>query len=266
MKRKLFILPFLLGLSCLVQAQINKPQNLNVEGLGRIVVNPDQTWQKAVLTDTDTLVLRSQAPCDSILLKKFIRNRGEGQEDLHGVRNMRTVLKGVLYRGGGNNRYNPVCARDNNNPLSTQMVFSMKTFGFSEIVYLYARNFGYYFSDSLRHIFQEQGVRYESIVPHDEGVAYGLLKKIHSHIKHPASGPIYVHCWNGWHMSGLVSAYALMQFCNFSNKAALEYWKSGTDNNHVGYDKVKNRILSFKSYSDLDISAKERARICPCVR
>ncbi|MBK8928019.1 MAG: hypothetical protein IPM74_19490, partial [Crocinitomicaceae bacterium] len=42
-------------------------------------------------------------------------------------------------------------------------------------------------------------------------------------------GPVYLHCWNGWHRLRLrVCGYAKTQFCGFSNWDA-NYWDLGTD-------------------------------------
>ena len=41
----------------------------------------------------------------SDLNTKIVNNVGNGFEDLYGTRNMRVVLDGLYYRGGGNNYY-----------------------------------------------------------------------------------------------------------------------------------------------------------------
>jgi hypothetical protein len=39
-----------------------------------------------------------------------------------------------------------------------------------------------------------------------------LLETIFAAIKDSEMGPIYMHCWNGWHASGYISALSLRQF------------------------------------------------------
>ncbi len=266
MIKKLLLFSLLLQFQFELYAQINTPTSVVVADLGKITLYPDHTWKvNSVLADSIEGTA-SAVSCDSILQRKYTQNRSVGHEDLYGVRNMRTVLRGVLYRGGSNNKYNPVCSRDNNNPLPFQMLFSLKSYGFSEAIYLYAKNFDYYYSDTLLEILNKEGFQYASIVPNEDSIAFEILQKVKKHINQPSSGAIYIHCWNGWHMSGLVSAYALMQFCDFNNNQALEYWKSGTDGNHNGYEKVKSRIRNFKKYPELEISISEKMRVCPCIK
>ena len=40
-----------------------------------------------------------------------------------------------------------------------------------------------------------------------------------------------MHCWNGWHASGYISALSLRQFCGVSGSDAVAYWIRNTDNN-----------------------------------
>ncbi len=265
MIKKLLLFFLLFELQLALHAQIDVPTTILVADLGKITLYPDHTW-KVSKSQYDTLATSNFNSCESMLQGKYTQNRSVGHEDLYGVRNMRMVLRGVLYRGGSNNKYNPVCSRDNNNPLPFQMLFSLKSYGFTEAIYLYAKNFGYYYSDSLLELLNKEGFQYASIVPNEDSIAYEILKKVKNHISQPSSGAIYIHCWNGWHMSGLISAYALMQFCDFNNNQALEYWKSGTDGNHNGYEKVKLRIRNFKKYPDLEISLSQKMRVCPCLK
>src|SRR5262245_4773224 len=73
---------------------------------------------------------------------KVVDNHGDGFEDLYGLRNVREVLKGVLYRGGGNNLYHrdPAMRRDNRNPLPDDGVTNLCEEGFHQAIYLYPTN------------------------------------------------------------------------------------------------------------------------------
>jgi len=228
--------------------------------LGRIIIYDDHTWEKA----DDSL---KRFNCDSILLGKYVTNRGLGGEDLLlGARNFRTVLKGVLYRGGANNVFNTCQNRYNNNPMSMQSLIKLSSLGFNNVFYLYGKNFERYYPDEVQNSLSNAGIHYSSVAPHSDSLAYIILKQIHYNINHPEAGPLYLHCWNGWHMSGIMSAFALMQFCDFRNQSALQYWIKGTDGNDKGFDKIKKRILSFKKYPELDISPSQKLKICPCTK
>ena len=49
--------------------------------------------------------------------QKLVDNKGNGYENLYGVRNFRAVLGGIYYRGGANNAYHRTNKRGNENPL-----------------------------------------------------------------------------------------------------------------------------------------------------
>jgi hypothetical protein len=209
----------------------------------------------------------SQMPiyrCDSILIKKINKNRGEGGYRLQGVRNLRAVMPGLLYRSGGNNLYHPLVSRHNYSPLSFQSLLNLWEMGFSEVVYLYKTRYDSLYNGELGEYLQQIGLQYSAIVPVKEKSTYSILKKIHSAALTNGSGYILIHCWNGWHMSGLISAYALMQFCGFDDEKAWQYWKMGTDGNYLGYEKLRDRIRSFRRYPDLILSDAQKKLYCPC--
>lgn len=79
------------------------------------------------------------------------------------------------------------------------------------------------------------------------------------------SGPVLVHCWNGSHAAGEISAYALMQFCGLSGEDAAAYWVNTIHDrqNLPRYGKVLARIRSFQPYLDLRLRPESRPRVCP---
>ena len=77
-------------------------------------------------------------------------------------------------------------------------------------------------------------------------------------------GPVYLHCWNGWHQSGFVSAVLLKQFCGFSTETALHYWEDCADNWTRGYDRIRNAIRDFVPLEKYSISDEIKNKICPC--
>jgi len=203
-------------------------------------------------------------PCDSILLTKMVDNTGEGEFYLQGVRNLRPVLKGVMYRSGANNLYSPYMNRDNSNPLPLQSLINIWEAGFTNIYYLYSTNFDKEYPADFREVLDKMDIHYRFLGPKVDSSRYAILKDVYTTIQHPEHGPVLTHCWNGWHMSGLISACALMQFCDFTNQKALAYWTAGTDKNDKGYETIKSIILQYRPYPDLIISDEQKKRICPC--
>lgn len=208
--------------------------------------------------------LSFNSPQDTSIYDKLNGNKGEGPAAFRGVRNLRTVLNGVLYRSGANNNYGPFVSRSNDNPLSFQTLLNLRENGFRRAYYLYNSNFQQSGWSNMMPLLNSVNMDYTSLVPHNDSIAKIILKDIYHSITQDSSGAILIHCWNGWHMSGLVSAYALIQFCDFGPSEAWEYWKSCTDNNYVGFPKIKTRIFSFKPDQTLQISHEKKLQICSC--
>lgn len=198
------------------------------------------------------------------LTEKLVDNRGDGYENLYGVRNFREVLKGILYRGGANNSYNKYGKRPNQNPLPDMGLKNLCSEGFGASVYLYETNF----STAPQHVncstieAKANKLKYYQLTAADAENTAKYLEMIYKAIKGEGAAPIYMHCWNGWHASGLVSTLALRQFCGFSGKEALAYWMQNTDGNTDGYDSIKKRIVDFQPMSQFKISAEEQNQIC----
>lgn len=212
------------------------------------------------LIDTISLDL----PCDSLQYTKFVDNKGQGEMSLMGLRNLRPVLNGILYRSGGNNNFSPYNSRANDNPLSFQTLINLRENGFSKAYYLYAKNFDLFYTKEMIEGLNAIGIAYSSMVPKNDSIAYILLNDVYESIKNPNQGAVLMHCWNGWHMSGLISALSLIQFCDYSPSEAWEYWRKCTDGNDKGYTKIKERIFNFKPKTEYIISKDEQLKICPC--
>jgi hypothetical protein len=202
--------------------------------------------------------------CDSLFERKSTDNRGVGPMELMGVRNLRTVLNGVMYRSGANNNLNPFLSRSNNNPLSLQTLLNLWESGFDKVYYLYSDNFGSNYPQEVLSGLSDLGIEYKSVVPNNDSLRYLLLEELHGRIRKPGQGAMLFHCWNGWHMSGYVSALALRQFCDFNAEQAWRYWKSCTDGHSEGFEKIRVRIKDFTPYRNLTITEDEKKRICPC--
>lgn len=201
----------------------------------------------------------------SCLNEKITDNFGNGFDDLYGTRNMRTILYGIAYRGGGNNFYHKTNKRDNHNPLPEDGLTNLCLHGFSNAVYLYSKNFS---TANKTHI---STISNDTMFYHqNSGNERKELKKIMLMVKNvidnPNEGPLYLHCWNGWHQSGYVSSAILMQFCGLNNEQAYQYWMDNTDGVNKGYDNVKRMVREFQKFDDIKISEDIKKLICPCIK
>lgn len=193
---------------------------------------------------------------------KVTDNRGHGDRSLYGTRNFRVVLYGVMYRGGANNKYyrRP---RSNMNPLPREGLMNLCRSDFSNAVYLYSENFG----RAPRSVTCQQSLREEHTLTYKQYSSAGenkkILRLIYARIKGQIDGPIYAHCWNGWHSSGLISGMALKQFCGWSNRHVESYWSENTDGNSRGYKRIRARLRNFQPYEEFKITPEERSMICP---
>jgi len=196
-------------------------------------------------------------------LEKIVDNQGNGFEALYGTRNVRTVLHGVLYRGGANNVFHHQNPRDNKNPLPNDGLENLCQEGFSYANYLYSTRY-----DSAptsvscgkgKNTLVYDNIHYGS----EEGIQ-SLLNTVHRTLQ-SGGGPIYVHCWNGWHASGMFAAIALRQFCDYTPDQAIEYWDLGTDGNNrsAAYDRIRKRVRDFQPANSLKLTPELQALVCP---
>lgn len=196
--------------------------------------------------------------------EKITDNFGNGNEELYGTRNVRTILYGIAYRGGANNFYHRNNKRDNHNPLPDDGLQNLADEGFSTSVYLYATNF----STAKKEYTSGDGknkLEYLQIAGNSDKEMRNILYRVYQIISDTSLGPIYLHCWNGWHQSGYVSSAILKQFCGYSDEQALQYWIENTDGVTKGYDNVKKKVVDFKPYKDLFIPIERQKEICPCM-
>jgi hypothetical protein len=199
--------------------------------------------------------------------QKLVNDHGDGFEPLYGTRNVRAVLAGTLYRGGANNKYFRYGVRDNRNPLPDLGLQNLCEEGFSTAVYLYSTNYETAPKkvDCVnRRTGASHTLKYEQIGPYNEASVRELLSIVYRKLKNPTEGPAYFHCWNGWHASGLISAYTLRQFCGVSGAEAVSYWDANTDGNNTdpAFATIRKNIRDFTPYSDLQLTSAERAAVC----
>lgn len=207
-------------------------------------------------------------------------------KDLKGVKNFRYVLNGLLYRGGkisaSDTRW------DNQYPMSNEGLINLCKQGFGKAIYLYDKNLPVIRDKRGRKkTVREWEVKCKTIENEDNTLVYRTLpplgqpenvKTILGGIKDALGRadyrPTYVHCWNGWHASGYISALALRQFCGFSIAEAINYWNVNTDHvckgsggertAGVGYEPVRQQIRTFPGIDDNPgISEELQKAVCP---
>ncbi|RYZ83676.1 MAG: hypothetical protein EOP06_19500 [Proteobacteria bacterium] len=240
--------------------------------------SPDSTAMTASLygADVDALLSQDQSIAhfqNRYVLKdayvKLVDNQGNGFEALYGVRNLRAVLSGVVYRGGANNVYNKFGKRANSNPLQNGGLKNLCEEGFGTAVYLYSTNYAGAPKQTSCQTASESAnsIQYlqESVLL-SEASAKRVLTLIHGRLTSATDHrPIYMHCWNGWHASGYISALTLRQFCGYSGDQAVAYWNRNTDGNNVGsgYDKIRSKIRAYNFDPNLSIDSALKAKVCP---
>ena len=198
--------------------------------------------------------------------QKLVDNQGNGYEDLYGTRNLRVVLAGVYYRGGANNVNNKYGERSNMNPLPEIGLTNLCKEGFGLSIYFYNQNYDNS-SSVINCVTRAESLNtrmdYVQITAAKKQNHQQLLQLIYNRIQGRINGPIYGHCWNGWHASGLIAALALRQFCGWSAQSAINYWEQNTDGNSKGFASIKSYIKSFEFNQDLEITAEQKKLICP---
>lgn len=200
------------------------------------------------------------------VFKKITDDRGNGFQDLYGTRNMREVLVGVYYRGGANNKYHKTHPRSNTNPLPADGLDNLCKEGFSTALYYYDTNYKTAKPVNpclLRTTASANTLNYKQLTAFSIKDFKPFLQMIHDRIKGKLSGPIYGHCWNGWHASGMMASIALKQFCGFTDAEADAYWVKNTDGNSSGYDSVRKKVKAFKALAGFEITDEEKSLICP---
>lgn len=199
------------------------------------------------------------------VFQKQVDNKGDGDERIYGTRNFRAVLNGVLYRGGANNKYNKYGVRDNRNPLPDIGHKSLCEEGFMQGFYLYTTNLETAPpQSSCNSLYGAWTFKYSHQSPYNPAGLKAIFTAVKKSIDNN-SGPIYMHCWNGWHASGLASALALRQFCGVSATKAVTYWDQNTDGNNTdpNFEPLRKTIREFVPMAEFKISADIQDRICP---
>ena len=201
------------------------------------------------------------------LMYKIVDNWGNGFDSLYGTRNMRPILHGVAYRGGANNYFHKTNKRKNSNPLPDDGIDNLCKEGFSHSIYLYRTNWeSAPPADTCKCVNSSKNImQYDQFDYFDDEHVYKMLEIVYKSAIDSTLGPVYLHCWNGWHASGFISAIILKQFCGMSDLDAVTYWDLGTDgaNGSPRYNKIRERIRKFKPYSEFLLYDSLQNAICP---
>lgn len=89
-----------------------------------------------------------------------------------------------------------------------------------------------------------------------------IFQDVIDSIRNPDRGPVLVHCWNGLHYAGMVSALALRQFCGLNAQQAEAYWRANA-NRGASYPLIIANLYSFKPLPNLSLTAEEQQAFCP---
>ncbi|MAP01736.1 MAG: hypothetical protein CMD01_02820 [Flavobacteriales bacterium] len=201
------------------------------------------------------------------LLKKIVDNKGDGFDSLYGTRNMRPILHGVAYRGGANNYFHKTQKRKNNNPLPNDGVLNLCREGFSSSVYLYKSNWDSSFSKNSCSCVNNtlNNLSYYQLNYFDSIDVDKMIHLVYNSALDSSVGPVYLHCWNGWHASGFIAAILLKQFCGYSSLDAVNYWDLCTDGTNISprYNFIRDKIKAFKPIQKYTINDSLGNLICP---
>ncbi|MDA9261906.1 OmpA family protein [Flavobacteriales bacterium] len=201
------------------------------------------------------------------LMKKITDNYGNKEVKLYGTRNLRPILHGIAYRGGGNNYYHKTDKRKNQNPLPNDGLINLCKEGFSKSIYLYQRNFDSAYNTVNCNCIDgdKNEVDYLQLDYFDNNHVREMVKMVYESAKYDSIGPVYLHCWNGWHASGYISAILLKQFCGYTNLEATSYWDIATDgaNQSPRYRTIRDQINDFVPIDEFKLSDEMGNSICP---
>lgn len=201
------------------------------------------------------------------LMYKIVDNYGNKFEKLYGARNMRPILHGIAYRGGANNYFHKTNKRKNQNPLPDDGLINLCQEGFSSSVYLYRTNSDSTYTGLKCNCIdgEKNRMEYLQLDYFDDNHVYDMVKMVYESAINKEKGPIYLHCWNGWHASGFIAAVLLKQFCGYNDIDAVAYWDLGTDGANASphYQTVRKRIRDFEPFPEFELKDSLGNRICP---
>jgi len=168
-----------------------------------------------------------------------------------GLRFEKTVIRGGLIRAGG-----PGGQKD----LPLDVLNGLCERGISKAYYLYP---SINFRNKGVHTCSRGSITYTGGAFTANGVR-PILADV-ARAAQNGTGPVLVHCWNGWHATGEVAAYALIQLCDWSGDRAAQYWAANISDkgNLAKYGSILKRIRNFQPFPGIRISDSVKASACP---
>ena len=148
-------------------------------------------------------------------------------------------------------------------PLPKSAIQKLCGEGFSTVGYLYPRGFQNR-SSSCQWNGRPNTTNYVAMPYLGMRSVKATLQLIHDHIEGTDHRPTLVHCYNGWHASGWLSALALRQFCGLSGHDAWNYWISTAawGAGHASEQRICKSLHSFSPDPTLKISEANRQILC----
>ena len=223
--------------------------------------------QNVFLSDTSSLSLSTSIDefGFSSIENRMVDNKGRGDKRFSGVRNFRVVLYDILYRGGGNNLHlkDTIPKYYLWNPMPLYSLRQLQSQGFNQATYLYSHNFEYWYPKYRLDSLKDAKFNYKC-EPKLDIYLKAFFGEVMVRANKQDTGKMIIHCWNGWHQAGMLSAFTLMQFCGYTNEQALKYWETCTDGNHKGYSKVKEKIINYTKDPFYSFNSLQKERHCPC--
>lgn len=201
------------------------------------------------------------------LYQSAVDDRGKGKPELRGLRNLRAVLPGILYRAGANNSYRTAYGKPelpNDGPLPEEGLASLCNEGYSQAYYVYGTS-GFRNSPLACDRGGSRNVlEYSALHPqYSDADRQRFLAAVHHTIVSDDHRPILVHCWNGYHASGVASAIALRQVCGLSAHEAGDYWNTtATPLERRAKERSLAHIRNFSPIESFSITAKQRQLVC----
>ncbi len=201
------------------------------------------------------------------LTSKITDNKGNGYDSLYGTRNLRPLLHGVAYRGGANNYFHKTAKRKNSNPLPKDGLNNLCVEGFSSSIYLYQSNWDSSLATTNCNCINntKNQLDYYQLNYFNSNDIIKMLTLVYESALDKNKGPVYFHCWNGWHASGFIAALCLKQFCGFSSLEAVNYWDLCTDGTNISprYNSIRQKIKDFIPIDSLMLKDSIGNKICP---
>ncbi len=168
------------------------------------------------------------------------------------TRELRTVIPGVLYRGGG---------PGGTKPLPQEALQSLCEAGFSVAVYGYTQGFtnGAPTTCTNKLTGAQNSLDYIAVEANEDSAKKTVMGRVYETLQDATKGPVFVHCWNGFHASGELAAIGLRQICPsiWDGDKASKYWLRNAD----GAPMI-SRIKKFTPYPQFDVPSDYQQALC----